>query len=187
MEKPVQAHAERLEGFRAYLRLLARLNLSPRLQSKVDASDLVQQTLLEACRSLEGFRGQSEAELCAWLRGILAHQIAHTARDLRRDKRDVDRERSLELALHNSSARLGAWLASADPTPSEQAQVNERALRVAAALEELPEAQREVLLLHHWQGLKLAEIAQQMGRTTPSVAGLLQRGQKQLRKLIDEP
>ncbi len=78
-----------LERFRPYLRLLARLHLDPRYQAKLDASDLVQQTFLQAHRALTGFRGQTDAELAAWLRQILARNMAHLARDHRRAKRDV--------------------------------------------------------------------------------------------------
>jgi RNA polymerase sigma-70 factor (ECF subfamily) len=66
--------------YRPWLGLLARLQAMHRLQGKFDASDLVQQTLLEACRALPQFRGQTEAELLAWLRQILAHVLAHEIR-----------------------------------------------------------------------------------------------------------
>jgi DNA-directed RNA polymerase specialized sigma24 family protein len=71
-----EVRAETLERFRSYLRLLARLHLNPRLQARLDASDVVQQTLLQACRALPHFRGRTEAELTAWLRQILAHTLA---------------------------------------------------------------------------------------------------------------
>src|SRR5262249_30323652 len=89
----------RLEAFRAYLRLLARLQVDPRLRRQLDPSDLVQQTMLTAYRSLAQFRGRSDGELAAWLRQILAHQMTHAVRDLTRLRRDVNRERSLEDAL----------------------------------------------------------------------------------------
>src|SRR5262249_13692959 len=97
---PVQA----LERFRDYLRLLARLQLDPRLQSKLDASDLVQQTLLKAHESLDQFRGKTAAEQAAWLRQILARTLANAFRDFGRAKRDVALERSLEASLWESSA-----------------------------------------------------------------------------------
>src|SRR5438132_9848930 len=88
-----------LERFRAYLRLLARMQMDPRLQGKLDPSDLVQQTLLQALQALDRFRGRSDAELATWLRQILAHNLANAARDLGRAKRNLARECSLEAAL----------------------------------------------------------------------------------------
>jgi RNA polymerase sigma-70 factor (ECF subfamily) len=176
-----------MERYRAYLHLLARLRLDRRLQGKLDASDVVQQTLLQAHQALDGFRGHTEAEQAAWLRQILARNLAHAVRDLRRDKRDVARECSLEAALDESSARLEAWLAAEQSSPSEKACHNEQLLRLAEALTELPEDQREAVVLHYFQGCSLAEIGEQLGRSTGSVSGLVFRGLKLLRGLLHEP
>jgi RNA polymerase sigma-70 factor (ECF subfamily) len=163
------------------------LQLGARLRSKLDPSDLVQQTLLQAYASLEQFRGSSEGELAAWARTILAHQLTRAVREFDRDKRAVSRERSLEAALEQSSACLAAWLADEQCSPSEQAIQNEQAVRLAAAMEQLPEAQREALVLHYWQGWTTARIAEHLGRSSAAVAGLLQRGLRDLRQqLLDE-
>src|SRR5260370_32192402 len=145
--------ADGFERFRAYLRLLARLHLDRRLQGKLDPSDLVQQTLLEAYRSAHKLAGRSDAEKAAWLRQALARQMAHAVRDLGRDKRNVARERSLEAALAESSAQVEKWLAAEQSSPSDQAARQELSIRLAGELEALPEAQREALVLHYWQGL----------------------------------
>ena len=174
-----------IDRYRPYLHLLARLNLADRLRAKVDPSDVVQQTLLQAHLNLAAFRGHSEAELAAWLRRILANQLAHLGRDFGRAKRDVAAERSLEAELGASSARLGDWLAAAQSSPSQRAARDEDAVLLAAALAELPEAQREALVLQHWHGLSLTEIGARLERTPAAVAGLIKRGVRRLRELLD--
>ena len=87
-----------LERFRSYLVLLARLKLDRKLRGKLDASDVVQQTLLEAHEALESFQGDGLAALAAWLRQILARNLANAVRDLTRAKRDVHRSEAKEAA-----------------------------------------------------------------------------------------
>jgi RNA polymerase sigma-70 factor (ECF subfamily) len=175
-----------LERFRAYLRLLARMQMDPRLQGKLDPSDLVQQTLLQALRALDRFQQRSDAELAAWLRQILAHNLANAARELGRAKRDVARERSLEAALEQSSARLEGWLIAEQSSPSQQAERKEQVLRLAEALGSLPEAQREALTRRYLQDWSLDAIGRHLGRSPAAVAGLIKRGLKQLRLLLHE-
>ncbi len=175
-----------LEQFRSYLHLLARLHLDPRLRSKLDASDIVQQTLLQAHQARDQFRGHDDGERAAWLRQILARNLAHAVRDFGRDKRDVAREHSLEAALDASSARLEAWLVVEQSSPSQRAERNEQAVRLAEALEQLPDAQREAVVLHYFQGCPVAEVGRQLGRSPEAVAGLLHRGLKALREHLRE-
>jgi RNA polymerase sigma-70 factor, ECF subfamily len=182
----LEAGSMDLERFRAYLRLLARLHLDRRLQGKLDPSDLVQQTLLQAYQAADQFRGRTPAELAAWLRQILARLLANAVRDFRRGKRDVALERSLAGALDASSAHLEAWLAQEQTGPDRQADRHEQAARLAAALDQLPEAQREALIWQHWHGQSLAEIGRHLGRSPAAVAGLIKRGLQQLRRLLDE-
>lgn len=171
----------RLERFRDYLRLLAEMHFDRRLQAKFDASDVVQQTLLEAHRDLDKFRGQSDEELAAWLRQTLVHNLANAARDFGRAKRDVRRERSIEESIEHSSCRLEAWLASGDSSPSHRADRNEQLRLLADALAQLPPAQHEVVVLRYLHGWHIADIASHLGRTPPAVAGLLHRALAQLR------
>ena len=175
-----------LEKFRNYLRLLARLHLDRRLQGKMDESDLVQLTLLKAYEALGDFRGQTDAEQAAWLRQILARNLANAVRDLGRAKRDVGRERSLQAALDESAAQLEGWLATEQSSPSQQAQRHERAVRLAEALAALPDNQREAVVLRHFHGCSLADIGRQLSCSTAAVTGLLHRGLKNLRKQLHE-
>jgi RNA polymerase sigma-70 factor (ECF subfamily) len=173
-----------LEQFRAYLLLLARAQVGRDLN--LDASDIVQQTLLEAHQRFEQMAGQSQAQQAAWLRQILAHNLADAWRAIGRAKRDVRRQRSLEDELANSSVRLGDWLAAEQSSPSQHMDREERALRLAQALSELPETQREALVLHYWQGCTLAQMSQQMQKTPVAIAGLLKRGLKSLRQRMND-
>src|SRR5579871_6462581 len=75
-----QALGRLMECYRNYLGLLARLQIGRRLQGKVDPSDLVQETFLDACRAFDQFRGTTEAELLGWLRRCLATNLASLAR-----------------------------------------------------------------------------------------------------------
>lgn len=179
-----EAPGRPLEAYRDYLRLLARLQLDSRLQSKLDPSDLAQQALVKAHAGRDQFRGQSEAELTAWLRQILAHTLADAVRHFAREGYDIGLERSLEAALEDSSARLEAWLADESSSPSDQAIRNEQLLHLARALAQLPEDQRQAVELHHLQGRSLAEVGEQMGRGKRAVAGLLFRGLRRLRGLL---
>ena len=174
-----------LDRFRDYLRLLAGLQLSPALRSKLDPSDVVQMTMLQAHQAIAQFRGTTDAELAGWLRQILARNLAAAVRDMGRSKRNVGREQSLEAAVEASSIRLEAFLASDQTSPSLQADRNERAARLAEAVASLPEAQRDAVMLHHLQGWTLAEVARHLDRTPAAVMGLLHRGLRQLRTRLE--
>jgi RNA polymerase sigma-70 factor (ECF subfamily) len=176
-----------LERFRGYLLLLTEQHWDARLQGRLDPSDLVQDTLLEAHNKRAQFRGTGEAELAGWLRQILARNLVDAVRRLKQTKRDVNLERSLEVLLGESSSRLQDWLAACQSSPSKQAAKNEELSRLADCLAQLPPPQREAVTLHHLKGLSLTELARQMERSEAAVAGLLRRGLKKLRQLMGDP
>jgi RNA polymerase sigma-70 factor (ECF subfamily) len=120
------------------------------------------------------------------LRQILARNLAHAVRDFGREKRDVGRERSLEVSLEASSARIDAWLIAQQSSPSQKAERHEQLTRLADALAKLPDAQREAVILHYWQDWPVAAIAEHLGRSGTAVAGLLKRGLQQLRELLQD-
>jgi RNA polymerase sigma-70 factor (ECF subfamily) len=176
-----------LERYRHYLELLARLELQPHFRSKLGASDIVQQTLLKATKNLGQFRGASEAELVAWLKRILSTTLIDAIREFQGAKRNVALERSLELSLDQSSARLEGLLEANSTSPSEHVLRHEQLLRMSEALARLPEDQRLVLEMHYLQGCPVAALAADLGRTERSVAGLVRRGLQALRAaLVDE-
>jgi RNA polymerase sigma-70 factor (ECF subfamily) len=184
VKQATDANERPLEKYRDYLRLLARLELSPRLQAKLDASDIAQQAILEAHECRAQFRGQSESEWLAWLRSILAHTLAAAGRRFSTEARDLCREQSLEAELEQSSSRLECLLVADQTSPSGRASRYEELLRLTQAMERLPDDQRRVIELHYLKGMPVAEVAALMDRSRPAVVGLLFRGLNRLRELL---
>jgi RNA polymerase sigma-70 factor, ECF subfamily len=184
MNGETEAAADRLEPYRAYLQLLARLHLDPHLRGKVDLSGVVQQTLWEGHRALGSAPTPAEVQVAALLRRLLANNLADEVRKCYADKRAVGRVRSLDAALAESSAPLEAFLAADQSSPEQRASRNEELLRLAGALERLPETQRQAVELHYLRGWKLEAIASHLGRGKSAVAGLLHRGLDKLRETL---
>jgi RNA polymerase sigma-70 factor (ECF subfamily) len=174
-----------LERYRSYLMLLARWHWNPRLTGKLDPSDVVQQTLVQAWQGRSGFRGETDAELKAWLRQILTRSLADLARSYGQQKRDLAKERSLDAMVSDSSARLEAWLDDQRSSPQEQAQRNELLVQLADAMGALPESQQEAVTLFHLHGMSVKEIGELMNRTPAAVASLLKRGLQTLRTALN--
>jgi RNA polymerase sigma-70 factor, ECF subfamily len=174
-----------LELYRNYLRLLASLEIGQRLQVKMDASDLVQETMLEAHKDFGGFRGTSEAEFTAWLRQVMASVLCGTLRKyFGAQKRDIRLERALQEDMDRSSLLLGRGFADPHSSPSQQASRREQSVLLANALAKLPSDYREVLVLRHLSELTFPEISRRMGRSLDSVEKLWVRGLSRLRKTM---
>jgi RNA polymerase sigma-70 factor (ECF subfamily) len=173
-----------LEMYRNYLVLAARLQISRRLQSKVDAADLVQDTFLKAHRGFPQFRGTTRAELLAWLRQILAMNVANLLRHFGTRGRDVRLEQELADDMGRSSQAWGMGLVAEQSSPSQGAARREEAVLLADALGKLPADYAEVIVLRHLEGLPFAEVARRMGRSVDSVEKLWVRGLTRLRRLL---
>lgn len=178
--------ADSFEGYRNYLRALARSYLGARLRSKLDASDVVQQTLLEAYRDRGDLRARTAGEKRSWLRKILDRNLANVVRDLHAQKRDVSLEVRLEDGLSDSSDRLEGWLGDRQDSPSAQAMQAERLLALTRALEELPEDQQLVIVLRYFEGWPLDRIGEHLDRSVGAVAALVYRGIVKLRARLRE-
>ena len=174
------------EAYRNYLSMLARAHLGPQQRAKLDASDIVQQTLLDAHRNQKQFRGTSSAEMVGWLRRMLSRNIIDAFRAAGAKKRDADLERSIDAPLDETCSRLEVWLEAVQTSPSAHACRNEQLLQLARCLAELPEGQREAIELHHLHGMSLADTAEAMQRSPGSIIGLLRRGLQQLRDALRE-
>lgn len=173
-----------LEAYRSYLRLLAQLQIDRRLQGKANASDLVQETSLQAHRLFRQFKGTSEGEFLQWLRRILSSRISKLLRRYFGTKaRDVRLERTLNEELDRSSQVARAFLMS-ETSPSEQAVRREQAVLMADALDRLPADYREVIILRHLKELTFPDLARQMGRSEGSAKQLWVRALGNLRQLV---
>lgn len=177
---------QQFERYRNYLKFLARTQLPTHLRARLDPSDIVQQSMLQAHQAADDFRGNSDAELMAWLRTILAGVVSHTVRDQHRGVRDVFKEHNIQQQLDQSSLFLANALISPLKTPSVVMHQEEVARNVADLVEELPDAQRDAIVLHYWQQLPLKQVAETLGKSPAAVAGLLQRGLATLREKAEE-
>jgi RNA polymerase sigma-70 factor (ECF subfamily) len=174
-----------LEQYRAYLTLMARLEIGRRLQGKTDPTDVVQDAFLEAARCFHQFRGTTEPELSAWLRQILATSLAHLVRRYYGTKvRNVRLEESLRDELDQSSRAVEGGLVARQSSPSALASRRELAVLLADALERLPADYREVIVLRHLEGLTFPEVARRMGKTLDSVEKLWARALSRLKRAL---
>lgn len=175
---------ELLDNYRNYLLFLARLQIDPRICGKLDASDIVQETFLEAYQAFPKFRGVSEVSFLAWLRQILASTLATSVRYyLGTKQRDVRLEREIYVKVDQSSM-FWNQLVSNISTPSLKVSRQEMENQIATAMGQLPEHYRTVLRLRHSENLSFQEIADEMERTVDSVQKIWVRALAQLRDLV---
>jgi RNA polymerase sigma-70 factor (ECF subfamily) len=180
-----EALGQALEAFRGYLLLLAQEDLHPALRAKGGASDVVQETFLEAQRDFQQFRGDSEEELRAWLRQLLHHNLANfTRRYCGTGKRAVGRERALQPG--GSSDELGGQLPGPPAEPSRLAVAKEQAQALWRGVDRLPDDYRQVLLLRYQDRLSFEEIAERMGRSAAAVRQLWARAVRRIRLEMEQ-
>jgi len=183
------ARAQLFDRYHPYLHILAQAQLGRHLRAKCAPSDLVQQTLLEAHRDFGTFQGTHEAELVAWLRRILAHNLYNEARHYNTQQRDAGREVSLDqvqAALDQSSLLLARCVPSRGPTPSQIAAERESAVQLADALARLPDDYQKVLLLRVFEELSAEEVAERMGRSAGAVRMLQMRALTALKEQFEK-
>jgi RNA polymerase sigma-70 factor (ECF subfamily) len=167
-----EALGRALNACRRYLLLVAEKELDPGLKPKGSASDLVQETFLEAQRDFGRFHGTTEAELLAWLRRLLLNNLANFTRGFRQTgKRAVDREVGLD----------GAVGAADGLTPSGHALEREQAAELQDALGRLPEDYRRVITLRYLEERTFEEIGPLMERSPDAARKLWARAMERLR------
>jgi len=180
-----EALGRMLADCQGYLLLIAGRELDPELRAKGGASDLVQETLLEACRDFDAFQGDTEEKLLAWLRKLLLHNLA----DFRRRYRGTDkRGAGGESAPAAGSSADPLRQVSADaPSPSELTVGQEQHEDLERALDRLPADYRQVVLLRYQDKLPFEEIGRLMNRTANAVEKLWLRAIERLRQELKKP
>ena len=170
------ALGELLKGQNRLLEQMARKEVDGRLQARLSAADIVQQTCLSAIRNFDDFRGENEPQFAAWLRGVHERNVKDIVR-----RHVVARKRavSAQEPLDNSTPQN-----ESPHTPSRRAMLDESTAQLSEALKSLPETQAEAVRLRHLEQLSLSEIAQRMDRTEVAVASLLKRGLAALRQRL---
>ena len=175
-----------LNSYRSYLSVLADSRLDRKLRGRLSPSDIVQETMLQAHRDFEHFRGSSEREFLGWLRRILAHTLARVIEThVVAKKRDVRRDVSIAkiaAGVERSTLQLNLAIAASCQTPSSNARQRERAVILTDVMSELSDDQREVLILRNMQGLKFTEVAEVMGRSQAATKMLWMRAINRLRE-----
>src|SRR5262245_9193522 len=170
-----RAREELLALYRPYLRVVAGQRMPRLVQKRIDASDLVQQTLIDAVRGLPEFRGQSETEFTAWIMRLLERNLLMSLRSNTLGKRDIRLEQ--DWSDTNGSAQMMWHSLSADgSSPISRVVRGEAALQLTLALDKLPKDQRAAVEMRYIGHLSLKEIAEEMERSVGSIAGLIRRG-----------
>lgn len=176
------AREELFAKCRNYVNLVARAQVESWMRTKVDASDLVQQTLLEAYRGFQKFNGKSEGEWLAWLRQILTHNAQDFIRRLRTEKRGGAAE--IPLQVGDDSEGFFHDPAASEATPSELVYQREQEIALADAIARLSPDHQEVIILRNLQRLPFEDVAERMGRSRPAAQMLWTRAIQRLEQLM---
>ena len=181
------ARRELLERYRDQLRRMVAAHLDRRLTSRVDASDVVQETLADAARQLDEYLRDLPLPFFGWLRQLAGERIREThRRHLFAQRRSVARESPAPLLSDESAIELAGHLAAPDTSPSNRVMRQELREEVMQAVAALAPRDREVLLMRHIEQLGTAEIADALGITEAGVKARLFRALTRLRARLEE-
>lgn len=174
-----------LARYRPLLRLHVRqLQLGRLYHARFDPSDVVQEALLRAVRGLDGLHATDEVAVVSWLREVVGNVFIDLVRRQDAARRDPRREQAIGEAAGDGDTPLAAYLTASQPGPSTLAVRREELLRLAEAVDQLPDGERDAVIAHCILELPLAEVAQRLGRTEKGAAGLVFRGKRRLRQLL---
>ena len=180
------AVADLLSQFREFLRLTAAAAIPATHRARLDASDVVQETMLKAGNRFETFAGHTEAELAGWLRTTLNRTVIDGLRHLQTARAaDPLRVKSVEAVFDRGSHICQNLLAASGTSPSMRASHQEDALILARAMSLLPEDYRQVLMLRSIEERPWSEVSKMMARSEGSVRMLWTRALVQLKPKLE--
>ncbi len=155
------AFAQLFDGYRAELKRMVGLRIGAQLAARLDASDVIQESFVDACNKADRYLRSPEVPFYIWLRGVARDRLAKMQRmHLGTGKRAVERELRLP---DRSSTTLAIQLLSPESSPSAHLRRREVRRSVVRAIESLDEVDREVILMRHFEGLSNKHVAQAMG------------------------
>lgn len=173
-----------LDSYRTYLKRVARREIGRDLRGKIDPSDLVQETLIDAQRDFAQFTSASHSRLQAWLTELLNHNLLDAHRHYRQaGKRQVDREVALDSRL---KAELSARADESRRKQERHADQNAPQAKLDAAIERLPEAYRTIIDLRHSKRLTFPQIGERLNKTADAARMLYYRAIETLKSLCGE-
>ncbi len=180
-----------LDRHRAAIRRLVEMRLDRKVQRRVDVSDVVQEVLVEASGRLDKYLNDPGMAFHLWLRQIAWDHIIDTYRRHRVSaKRNMDREQPMygggEGGVDESSVDLAIQLCDPAMTPAAVATQREIASRVEAAIDQLDDADREVILMRHYEHLSNLEIAEVLGLQPPAASMRYLRAVRRLRTVLEQ-
>lgn len=185
MESSRSLLEKRIARLRPVLLTLAEALIAPALRVELDASDLVQQTLMEAYQQSRTLASYHDGPFFGWLRSALRHNVVDAVRHLKTQKNNAARvvRRS---DIEDSFNRLEELFIADNTSASGIAQRKEQTAQLLAAIQELPPKQRQAVIMKHLRGCSLRQVAEELGLSESATAGLLHRGRKQLAERLED-
>ena len=178
-----------LERHRESVRRMIDLRMDRKLRQRVDASDIVQDVLIDANRRLPDYLNQPAMPFHLWLRQMAQDRLIDAHRRHRvAAKRSVDREQPLAARanLDRDTIELAAQLCDPERTPAAEAAWNELQEQFSAAIEQLDEQDREVVLMRHFEKLSNSEVAESLGLSPPAASMRYLRAVRRLRAMLND-
>lgn len=181
-----EALGELLEQHRRRLLKMVHLRMDPRLKTRVGASDVLQEAFVEVNERVEAYLEDPRMPFFLWLRFITAQRLVALHRHhIGAQKRDVRRQVDAGIPSASTPALVDHLMASGT-SPTQGVAREETRIRMGAALDRMPAADREILVLRHFEELSNAETAQELGIEPPAASKRYVRALRRLKDMLDD-